>query len=162
MSHEVPSPPTLRTAAGYELQAAGYQWDAIRAPRSIGARALEFLGSRSGAVIEDPHEPALYWFIAVGKAAAWDLPDTKPLSLTQYLVVPAPHRTQAPGPHWRIPCGERALRTEVDVLRAALVAAARLIRSPLRKKPEKFGHSHSSTTPSPYITPRHNAEGLFP
>lgn len=152
----------LRTAAGYELQAAGYRWDAIRAPRSIGTRALEFLGPRSGAVVEDPHEQALYWFISAGEAATWDLPDTRPLSLTQHLVIPAPHRTQGPGPHWRITCRERALLTETDELRAALVVAARPLRGPLRERPHEVGQPSPSAAPNPSASSRHATEGVLP
>ncbi|WP_405804516.1 hypothetical protein OG729_04840 [Streptomyces sp. NBC_00210] len=130
MPHEIPRPPTMQTAAGYELQAAGYRWDAVRVPRSVGLRALEILGTRSGAVIEDPHEPALYWFVQTGAAAAWDLPDTRPLGMTQHVVVPPPHRVQGPGPHWRICPVDGQLITDVQALRAAVEDAAAPLRAP--------------------------------
>ncbi|WP_436738495.1 hypothetical protein [Streptomyces sp. BBFR102] len=71
-SREKADPPSMDTVGGYTLQAVGVCWDAIRVPRCAGIRALELLGPRNGAVIEDPHAPALYWFVPTGTADSWD------------------------------------------------------------------------------------------
>ncbi|MEX2974782.1 hypothetical protein [Streptomyces sp. C184] len=123
-------PAALPTIGGCELQAAGVDWDAVRVPRSVGLRALAILGNRSGAVIEDPREPAVYWFVRVGSTAGWDVPDTRPLGVTQHLVVPPPPRVEGPGPHWRICPTDGWLLTDVRVLRAAIEAAVAPFRGP--------------------------------
>ncbi|MBP2056150.1 hypothetical protein J2Z21_009167 [Streptomyces griseochromogenes] len=45
----------LPSAAGATLHDAGsgYDWDAIRVPRSVGLAAMAILGTRCGAVTED-------------------------------------------------------------------------------------------------------------
>lgn len=130
-SREKADPPSMDTAGGYKLQAVGVCWDVIRVPRSAGIRVLELLGPRNGAVIEDPHEPALYWFVPTGTAATWDIPGTRPLGMTQHLVVPPPERVRGPGPHWRIcPTGDE-LFTDADALRAAVQDAVAPLRAPL-------------------------------
>lgn len=131
MSQETPEPPTMRTVGSCEIQGAGFRWDAVRVPRSLGARVLVALGSRSGAVIEDPREPALYWFVRTGTAAVWDVPDTRPLGLSQHLVVPPPHRMRGPGPHWRI-CPENGqMLTDAQVLHAAVEGVTAPLRAPV-------------------------------
>jgi hypothetical protein len=110
----------LKTVEGYQLQAAGHEWDAVRVPTSMGLPALAALGERSGAVIEDPREPVLYWFVHRGTASDWNVPETRPLGLDQYLVVPEPHRVRGPGPHWRIRPGDRPLCTDAASLRTVL------------------------------------------
>lgn len=107
-------------AVDCSLLAAGIDWDAIRVPRSVGVNCLEILGHRNAAVVEDPRESALYWFIAAGASAGWDVPQTRPLGVTQYLVVPPLHRVAGPGPHWRIGLVEGRLITDVQALRGAV------------------------------------------
>ncbi|WP_246235200.1 hypothetical protein [Streptomyces boluensis] len=120
MSRPRENPQTLSmdTVCGHKIQAAGVAWDAVRVPHSAGLRVLTLLGSSSGAVVQD--EPALYWFVPTGSAASWDVPGTRSLGLTHYLVVPPTHRVQGPGLHWRIPPDDGALITEVDALRIAV------------------------------------------
>ncbi|MFI6764964.1 hypothetical protein [Streptomyces sp. NPDC050355] len=120
----------LQTIGGCELRAAGIDWDAVRVPRSIGIRALAILGTRSGAVIEDPYEPAVYWFVREGATTGWDVPETRPLSVTQHLVVPPPHRIEGPGPHWRIRLTDGRLITDVRALRRAIEVAVAPFRGP--------------------------------
>ncbi|MEU4492156.1 hypothetical protein OG729_03915 [Streptomyces sp. NBC_00210] len=130
MNSEPARPAALPTTADCQLQAAGFDWDAVRVPRSIGIHVLEILGHRSGAVIEDPREPAVYWFVRQGSTAGWDVPETRPLGMTQHLVVPPPHRVRGPGLHWRIcPTGGRLI-TDVRVLRTALEDAVGMFRAP--------------------------------
>ncbi|MFI2184247.1 hypothetical protein [Streptomyces sioyaensis] len=130
MHTETYRPSALPTIGGCELQAAGVDWDAVRAPRSIGTRALAILGNRSGAVIEDPCEPAVYWFVREGSTTGWDVPETRPLGVTQHLVVPPPHRVEGPGPHWRIVPTDGRLITDVRALRTAIEAAVAPFRGP--------------------------------
>lgn len=130
MTPDTTRPPTLQTIAECQLQAAGFDWDAIRVPRRIGLRALRILGPRSGAVIEDPREPALYWFLRPGEAAGWEVDETRPLGVTQHLVVPPVHRMQGPGPHWRICPVAGRLITDRDMLRAAVEDAVNTLLGP--------------------------------
>lgn len=101
MTLESQRAPTLQSVEGYQLQAAGYEWDAVCVPVDIGMWALAVLGERTGAVIVDPHGSVLYWFVARGVASNWDVPKTRALSLNQHLVVPQRGRVRGPGPHWR-------------------------------------------------------------
>jgi hypothetical protein len=122
----------LPTVADCRLLAVGLDWDAIRVPLNIGIDALRILGPCSGAVIEDPSESALYWFVPKGSAAGWDVPETRPLGMTQHLVVPPPHRVKRPGPHWRICLTDGRLITDVQALRAAVEDVVAPPRAPRR------------------------------
>lgn len=117
--------PSIRTIRDCHIAGAGGDWDAVRVPRSVGLDALAILGSRSGAVLEDPLAAALYWFIPPSAAAGWDVLGTRILGEDSHLVVPPARRTRGPGPHWRICPGEDAWVTEAAALRAALEDAAR-------------------------------------
>jgi hypothetical protein len=108
------------TAAGCQLQPAGYTWDAIRAPLPIGDEALRILGHRSGAALADPAARYMYWFVAPGTAAAWALVGTTALGRGVSIVVPKERKTGPPGPHWRVCPGDGALITHADALLAAL------------------------------------------
>lgn len=113
-------PPTIRTIKACGVEAAGGAWDAVRVPRSAGLDALAILGHRSGAVLEDPAAPALYFFIPRGTVAAWDVDGTRILGADDYVVIPPDRRTQGPGPHWRICPVPDAWTTDATVLEAAL------------------------------------------
>lgn len=117
-------PPSIRTIRACSLEEASHTWDAIRVPRSVGLDALAILGGRSGAVLEDPLNAALYWFAAPGTTATWDVAGTRVLDQTAHLVIPPARRTQGPGPHWRVCPGDEAWTTEAVALRAALEDAA--------------------------------------
>jgi len=126
-------PRALATAGGYKLQPAGYTWDAIRAPIVIGNRALQILGHRSGAVLEDPSGRSMYWFVPPGTAASWALCDTSALGRGVTVVVPPKRKTLPPGPYWRICPSDGALLTNAGGLLAALqdaLAAAVGLREP--------------------------------
>ncbi|MGW7363607.1 hypothetical protein ACWGI8_09295 [Streptomyces sp. NPDC054841] len=114
------TPRTARTQTGCVPMATGQRWDAVRVPRSVGLTALGILGSRSGAVIEDPNSMVLYWFVAPGSSAGWDVTNTRALGQDAFVAVPLPRRTQGPGPHWRICPGDGAWSTDVKALRAAI------------------------------------------
>ncbi|ARF59845.1 hypothetical protein B1H19_32960 [Streptomyces gilvosporeus] len=119
------------------LLAAGIDWDAVRVPRSIGVCCLDILGGRSAAVVEDPRESALYWFIATGASAGWDVAQTRPLGMTQYLVVPPLHRVAGPGLHWRIRPAEGRLITDVRALRVAVEGTIGPLVPPGTKPPDR-------------------------
>jgi hypothetical protein len=129
------SPPPLHyralpTVGDCELKAAGIDWDAIRVPRAIGLQALKILGPRSGAVIEDPFERALYWFVIAGASSGWAIPDTRALGVTQHLTVPPRRRACGPGPHWRICPGQGRWLTDLGALHAALEDAFAPLHAP--------------------------------
>jgi len=115
-----PSSRVLPTTGDCDLEAAGYGWDAIRAPLAVGREALRILGHRSGAAIEDPAGHFVYWFVAPGTAATWALCDTTALGRGVSVVVPREGRTFPPGPHWRIRPGDGGRLTDPGALMAAL------------------------------------------
>ncbi|WP_405753503.1 hypothetical protein OHA19_43230 (plasmid) [Streptomyces sp. NBC_00012] len=126
------TPSSIHTIRDCRLEKAGRTWDAIRVPRSVGLSALAILGTRSGAVLEDPLSAALYWFIPVGDAAAWDVAGTRVLAEDAHLVIPPVRRTQGPGPHWRVCPADETWMTEAAALQAALEDAASPYRGAVR------------------------------
>ncbi|MFF5547525.1 hypothetical protein [Streptomyces olivaceoviridis] len=44
------------------------EWDAVRVPRQLGLSPMEVLGTRAGAVIEDPTRGAISFFTPAGTA----------------------------------------------------------------------------------------------
>ncbi|MER7790376.1 hypothetical protein [Streptomyces sp. NPDC097640] len=100
----------------------------MRVPLSlgIGERALDLLGEATGSVIENPFDKVLYWLIALGSAAAWDmsrLPSIEVWGATAYIEVPPACRTTGPGVHWRVPLGYGRWLTEPTALLSALKIA---------------------------------------
>jgi hypothetical protein len=117
-------PRDLPSVAGLTLHDAGHDWDAIRVPRSVGLAAMAILGTRCGAVIEDPTGAGcLYYFVAAGTAAAWDVENTRPLGRGATVTIPPSRRTAGPGPHWRICPGEEGWLTDPAALAAAVADA---------------------------------------
>ncbi|MCX4575592.1 hypothetical protein OHB41_20850 [Streptomyces sp. NBC_01571] len=110
----------LHTSAGCTLQDAGADWDAIRVTRSTGLTVMEILGSRCGAVVDDPVTTSLYFFVRVGTAEVWDVDTTRPLGEGSTVAIPPTRRTEGPGPHWRMCPGEDRWLTDADALKAAL------------------------------------------
>ncbi|NUO43714.1 MAG: hypothetical protein HOV82_16960 [Streptomyces sp.] len=110
----------LQSAAGCTLHDAGHDWDAIRVPRSVGLAAMAILGTRCGAVVDDPLSTAVYFFTPVGTASAWEVENTRALSVGSAVTIPPPRRTQGPGPHWRMCPGEGSWLTDAAALRAAV------------------------------------------
>lgn len=115
----------LPSAAGVILRDAGDDWDAIRVPRSVGLAAMAILGTRAGAVVEDPLAAAgvVYFFTPVGTAASWDVENTRALGSGSTLTIPPRRRTEGPGPHWRICPGDDGWITDPDALAAAIADA---------------------------------------
>ncbi|MEU5596712.1 hypothetical protein [Streptomyces sp. NPDC020298] len=115
----------LPSAAGATLYDAGQDWDAIRVPRSVGLSAVAILGTRCGAVIEDPLSAAgaVYFFTPVGTATDWDVENTRALGLGATVTIPPGRRTQGPGPHWRICPGDDGWLTDPEALAAAIADA---------------------------------------
>jgi len=100
------------------LRDAGQGWDAIRVARSVGLAAMDILGSRCGAVVED--STVAYFFVPVGTAASWDVDSTRPLGAGTSVTIPPARRTEGPGPHWRICPGDDGWITDPAALRAAI------------------------------------------
>ncbi|MET7441888.1 hypothetical protein ACFYQQ_01320 [Streptomyces sp. NPDC005496] len=116
----MPTTRPLRTSAGCTLHSAGQEWDAVRVPRSIGLAAVQILGTRCGAVVEDSHSAALYYFVTPGSAAAWDADNVRVLGDGATVTIPPARRTQGPGPHWRVCPGDSNWLTDAAALRAAI------------------------------------------
>ncbi|MEU2062918.1 hypothetical protein [Streptomyces sp. NPDC013455] len=99
------------------------EWDAVRVPRQLGLAAMSILGARAGAVIEDPAQTAVYFFLPVGAAATWDVKNTCPLYGGETVPLPPARRMDGPGPHWRICPGDDGWLTNPDALAAAIADA---------------------------------------
>ncbi|MFC9337381.1 hypothetical protein ACFT0G_02925 [Streptomyces sp. NPDC057020] len=122
-----PEPPAVPAAC--EAALVPEQWDAVRVPRSVGLIALDILGGRSGAVIED--SDALSWLVPAGAAEGWGTMDVHVVPFGAALSVPAARLTVGPGPYWRICPGDDRLLTPAAALRAALQdASAAAARQP--------------------------------
>lgn len=112
----------LPSAAGATLYDAGQDWDAIRVPRSVGLSAMAILGTRCGAVVEDPltSSGVVYFFTPVGTADDWDVENTRALGYEATIMIPPSRRTEGPGPHWRICPGDDGWLTDPSALAAAI------------------------------------------
>ena len=112
----------LPSAAGLTLCEAGHDWDAIRVPRSVGLAAMAILGTRCGAVLEDPITSAgvLCYFVPAGTAVHWDVENTRALGAGSSVSIPPERRTDGPGPHWRICPGDDGWLTDPQALVAAI------------------------------------------
>ncbi|WP_254885722.1 hypothetical protein [Streptomyces sp. NA02950] len=109
-----------------EALPAGKWWDAVRVEEPIGERALAFLGSHSGAVIQDRCN-TLYWLITPGAAVSWNLRNVHVLShaegVATYLGVPPVRRLARPGTFWRVPFTQDWYLTDAWRLYKALAHA---------------------------------------
>ncbi|WP_069866032.1 hypothetical protein [Streptomyces malaysiensis] len=112
----------------------GEWWDAISAPTPVADRALELLGGRSGAVIQDDTYGKTYWLIGIDTARSWCIRRIRLLTAladeTTLLGVPPvswgpEHRT-----HWRIPLGPNRYLTGTDQLARALRQAVDEVLGP--------------------------------
>lgn len=110
----------LPTAAGCTLYPAGEDWDAIRVPRSVGLAAMAILGTRCGAVVEDPLSTAVYFFTPVGTASEWEVENTRALGDDSTVTIPPARRVEGPGVYWRMCPGEDGWLTDPQALEAAL------------------------------------------
>ncbi|MET7761588.1 hypothetical protein ABZS71_05935 [Streptomyces sp. NPDC005393] len=104
----------------------GPYWDAVRAPVAVGDRALELLGSVSGAVIAD--YSLMYWLVHPQDADHWPrLPGVQVLNAgsaeTTYVGVPPVSHTAGPRLHWRLPVGPDTYFTNAELLYEALARA---------------------------------------
>ncbi|MFF5588657.1 hypothetical protein [Streptomyces hygroscopicus] len=133
MSSEAPlwTPPNTEDI---EALPVGEWWDAVSAPVPVADRALELLGDRSGAVIQDDTYGKCYWLIGIDTARSWCLRQVRVLTaLTDegtLLGVPpaswgAEHRT-----HWRIPLGAGRYLTDTHHLARALRQAVDEVLGP--------------------------------
>jgi hypothetical protein len=108
--------PTPTTA----LPAVPDEWDVIRVPRQLGLAAMSILGTRAGAVVEDPVQGALYFFVPLGTAADWDAENTRAMPGGARVPLPPERRTTGPGPHWRMCPGDGGWHTDPAALLAAI------------------------------------------
>ncbi|MFJ1990013.1 hypothetical protein [Streptomyces asiaticus] len=104
----------------------GKWWDAIAAPTPVADRALELLGDRSGAVIQDDTYGKTYWLIAVDTSTArsWRMRGVRILAEladegTLLGVPPASWRAEHKT-YWRIPLGPNRYLTDTHHLVLAL------------------------------------------
>ncbi|EXU68782.1 hypothetical protein Z951_07915 [Streptomyces sp. PRh5] len=104
----------------------GKWWDAISAPTPVADRALELLGDRSGAVIQDDTYGKTYWLIAVDTSTArsWRMRGVRILAEladegTLLGVPPASWRAEHKT-YWRIPLGPNRYLTDTHHLVLAL------------------------------------------
>ncbi|MDN3060096.1 hypothetical protein PH213_37395 [Streptomyces sp. SRF1] len=109
-----------------EMVEVGIHWDAVRAPVTIGERALELLGKATGAVVAD--YGLMYWLIKRGTAQYWRrLPRVQALdscgARTAHIGVPPVTHTTGPRLHWRVPVGPDQYLTNATQLRKALAQA---------------------------------------
>jgi hypothetical protein len=81
---------------------------------------MAILGTRCGAVVEDPLSTAVYFFTPVGTSSAWDMENTHALGAGNAVTIPPSRRTQGPGPHWRMCPAEGSWLTDPAALRAAI------------------------------------------
>jgi hypothetical protein len=124
------SPPAGGTV---ELTPAGRAWDAVRVPTGIGLSAIARLGDDSGAVIEDASGGILYWLVAPGATAAWELPEpfVEVRGDASYVAVPPLWRTE--GHHrlrWIVPLTRTCYLTDPEPLHTALAAAIEALIGP--------------------------------
>ncbi|MFE6634639.1 hypothetical protein ACFVFT_15120 [Streptomyces tendae] len=99
------------------------EWDVIRVPRQLGLATMSILGSRAGAVVEDPMAGALFFFVPVGTAADWDAENTSAIAGGDRVPIPPVRRTSGPGPHWRMCPGDSRWHTDPAALLAAILDA---------------------------------------
>lgn len=112
-------PGELAAPAGARLVPTGMEFDAICVPRYLALPSLTTLG-KTGAVIVNPYERALYFFAQLGTAASWDVPETHPLGAAQYLLLPPAASVSPPGPYWLVKQGADGPLTDANRLHAAL------------------------------------------
>ncbi|MEE4597602.1 hypothetical protein V2J94_37970 [Streptomyces sp. DSM 41524] len=109
-----------------EMVEVGIHWDAVRAPVTLGERALELLGTATGAVVAD--YGSMYWLIRRGTPQYWRrLPRVQALdssgARTAHIGVPPVTHTTGPRLHWRMPVGPEQYLTNSTQLRKALAQA---------------------------------------
>ncbi|WP_240529320.1 hypothetical protein [Streptomyces antioxidans] len=104
----------------------GIWWDAISAPTPVADRALDLLGDRSGAVIQDNTYGKTYWLIdtATATARSWRMRQVRVLAEladegTLLGVPPASWRADHQT-YWRIPLGPGRYLTDTHHLIRAL------------------------------------------
>ncbi|MCX4974201.1 hypothetical protein [Streptomyces sp. NBC_00620] len=127
---------TAESTAGMHMVAAGAEWDAIKVSQTFALQALQRL-AEPGAVLVDPGGAVIYFFVAPGSTAGWEVPQTTALSETAYVVLPPDGRENPPGPYWLIPPSRGRLHTNLDALRAALDVA--IGPRPWAPRAEHFG-----------------------
>ncbi|MBA6437477.1 hypothetical protein [Streptomyces sp. GMR22] len=109
-----------------EVLPVGTWWDAISAPTPVADRALELLGDRSGAVIQDDIYGKAYWLIAVDTSTArsWRMRQVRILAelADEGTLLGVPPASWGPEhkAYWRIPLGPDRYLTDTHHLVLAL------------------------------------------
>ncbi|GAA2070530.1 hypothetical protein GCM10009801_21340 [Streptomyces albiaxialis] len=85
---------------GTRILPAGVEWDAVRVPHAVALTVLDKLGSAPGAILVDPQEQALYFFVPPRATDEWELANVRLLGVATFVVVPPPERIAPPGPYW--------------------------------------------------------------
>lgn len=94
-------PPAWLPTQGVRRVPCGRWFDAVRAPRHVGDRALHYLDHLSGPVIEETD--FLYWLVPPGTADGWRLVGVRVLGAGHMLTVPRAHVIDEPTLRWRVP-----------------------------------------------------------
>lgn len=128
---------------------------AIRVPRDVGLVVLELLGRRCGAVLDDPDDDALHWFLPTEAAETWEVAHTDVIEPESLPPLPSLERTQGPGPFWRM-CPGESCSTNPDALRAAIADALVRCRSPQTRQVWRDGTGPAGATHTVTIPRAHS------
>ncbi|MFF4483209.1 hypothetical protein ACFY1A_40235 [Streptomyces sp. NPDC001520] len=112
----------------------GKWWDAISAPTAVADRALELLGGRSGAVIQDDTYGKTYWLIGVDTARSRCIRQVRVLTelADEGTLIGVPPASWVTGhsTYWRVPFRLDRCLTDTPLLHDALAQAAGEILGP--------------------------------
>ncbi|MEU8721526.1 hypothetical protein [Streptomyces antimycoticus] len=155
----------------------GKWWDAVSAPIVVADRALELLGERSGAVIQDDAHGKAYWLIEVDSAKSWSVYQVRVLAalldeITLLGVPPVSWRTRNHDhdTYWRVRYRVDRYLTNTRQLHRALRQAGDDILGPApdgrqlcyrcelptdEPVPVAIEHSGSVASPTVYACPTH-------
>ncbi|MET7391718.1 hypothetical protein ACFYPT_42165 [Streptomyces sp. NPDC005529] len=81
---------------------------------------MVILGTRCGAVVEDPQTGIVYFFTPVGTAQDWRVDTTRALGMGSVVTIPPARRVEGPGTFWKMCPGEDRWLTDPAALAAAL------------------------------------------
>ncbi|MER5973003.1 hypothetical protein ABT112_25280 [Streptomyces sp. NPDC002055] len=97
----------------------GQKWDAVRLGADDGIRITQ-RDDITGPVIHDSYGRIAYVLVPRGTSATWQVDGTECFGELCYLAVPAPERTEPPGPYWLQAPDGSGLLTDPATLAAAL------------------------------------------
>ncbi|MBB4781273.1 hypothetical protein [Streptomyces rapamycinicus] len=134
-----------------ELLPVGKWWDAISAPTAVADRALELLGDRSGAVIQDDTYGKAYWLIGIdtSTASSWRMRGVRILTelADEGTLLGLPPAAWGPEhqTYWRIPLGPNRYLTDTHHLVLALRQALDEVFGPEPDGRQLCYHCHLPT-----------------